>query len=330
MNDHRLPARLGHRPRAGFTLVELLVVIAIIGILVSLLLPAVQSARQSSMRTQCSNNLYQLGRGVLAHEAAVGWYPTGGWGWNWVGDADRGAGLRQPGGWIYNTLPFVDQKGLHDMGAGQPASTKTQIAVLMVQTAVPLFYCPARRAPKAYPTNGAYSNCASPPSAAKSDYAASQGDARNYDEANPGPDNMQEVDSNTWSWPDTSSITGISFLRSMVTPGAVTDGTSNTYFGGEKYLNPDEYFTGSSASDNESAYQGWDNDNYRDASGVNPPLQDTPGVMNTFDFGAIHPVSCYFVFCDGSVHAISYSIDAETHRRLANRADGLTVDPSMY
>ena len=69
----------------GFTLVELLVVIAIIAMLVVLLLPAVQAARESAHRTQCMNNLRQLGLGVLLHLETHGHFPSGGWGHAWVG-----------------------------------------------------------------------------------------------------------------------------------------------------------------------------------------------------------------------------------------------------
>src|ERR1700678_1513849 len=93
----------------GFTLVELLVVITIIGILVSLLLPAVQSAREQARMVECRNHVKQLGLGMLAHEAAMGYLPTGGWGFAWTGDPDCGTGLRQPGGWAYCILPYIDQ-----------------------------------------------------------------------------------------------------------------------------------------------------------------------------------------------------------------------------
>ena len=119
-NPHRSrPNQAAGRP--AFTLIELLVVIAIISVLVALLLPAVQSVREAGSRTQCVNNLHNLALACQNHHLKTGHLPTGGWGWSWNGDPDRGTGRNQPGGWGYNVLPFVEQDNLYRMGAGLPA-----------------------------------------------------------------------------------------------------------------------------------------------------------------------------------------------------------------
>ena len=133
------------RDRRGFTLVELLVVIAIIGVLVGLLLPAVQSAREAARRSQCQNNLKQIGLATLNYESAQKAFPSSGWGWHWMGDPDQGAGKNQPGGWIYSLLPYIEQAGIKSVGKGLAAADKKIALTTLSETPITVMNCPSRR-----------------------------------------------------------------------------------------------------------------------------------------------------------------------------------------
>ncbi len=327
--------------RRGFTLVELLVVITIIGILMSLLLPAVQSARESARSVQCANNVKQLGLGAIQHLSVTGFFPSGGWGWSCAGDPDRGFGLKQPGGWLYSVLPFVDQKNLWSLGSGIPSDSQTsakQSAMSkQLTTPVALFYCPSRRSVGLYPGSGAFNASSNGSNVSKTDYAINAGDAA-CDEFFGGPSSLAQGDS--WvmtcpsassGWPCTSNLTGVSFQRSQITMGHLgVKGASNTYLIGDKYLNPDNYSNGSDLADNEFATVGFDNDIYRtaDISYGDTPMQDTPGYPNTYIWGSAHANGIHMAFCDGSVHNISYTIDYLTHGNLANRSTKAAIDPT--
>ncbi len=139
------------RKKFAFTLVELLVVIAIIGILMALSLPAIQSVRESGRRTQCSNNLMNIAKAFVQHETIHRHLPTGGWGYAWGGDADRGFGRNQSGGWGYNILPYIEENSLHDVGKGiANKSQKKSANEQRLITPVSIYNCPSRRRPKHY------------------------------------------------------------------------------------------------------------------------------------------------------------------------------------
>ena len=133
--------------------------------------------RRAAMR----NNLHQMAAACLAHEAAQGYLPTGGWVWGWAGDPNRGFSKKQPGGWHYNILPYLDQADLHDLGKGVPDDTRKIQGSLTGPRPVAAFICPTRRKVKAYPqTRGTpywyrqYRRARTV--SARSDYAANGGD----------------------------------------------------------------------------------------------------------------------------------------------------------
>jgi prepilin-type N-terminal cleavage/methylation domain-containing protein/prepilin-type processing-associated H-X9-DG protein len=316
------------RNTPGFTLVELLVVIAIIGILTALLLPAVQSAREAGRRIECTNHLKQIGLAMLEHESTYRFFSSGGYGWMWTGDPDHGAGPEQPGGWNYSILPFLEEQAVHEMGAdGQPdvvTTVQRNGAQQRDRTVVSVFVCPSRRLAKIYPrpTNWTYLNGGLVATSTALDYAANCGTRIGYTggpASPPGPN---------FDWgPYTLKHDGISYGRSQVKISQITDGTSHTYMVGEKYLNPDHYETGGDWTDDTGIYEGCAFDTYRWTA--YPPSVDTPGTPQDYIFGSAHVGASNFVFCDGSVHAIRYEIDAQTHLQLGTRADGLPINESL-
>ena len=338
--------------RSAFTLVELLVVIAIIGILVALLLPAIQAAREAARRTQCKSQLKQMALGCVNHHDTHKYFPTGGWGWGYVGDPDRGYGKNQPGGWIFNVLPFIEEQALHDLSGNGDGSTadRTQRAGAMqvAQATVKIANCPSRRPALLYPkTGGDLRNGITPDSTIKMDYAANSGHC--YSEwrdggFSEGPSSYAATDLNPWmatakkelktkASDGTPRYSGVSFGISEVSIRQISDGTSNTYMIGEKMVPTDEYELGEHRGDNETWCTGYNNDNFRSTArnqGTEAllPAPDTNTTIDySFDrFGSAHSSVWLVAFCDGSVHSMTYDIDWQTHRDLGNRADGNPID----
>ncbi len=331
--------------RDGFTLVELLVVITIIGVLVALLLPAIQAAREAARRMQCQNNLKQLGLAAISHQQAQVYYPSGGWGYDWTGDPNMGFGRKQPGGWLYSILPYMEQGNLHEIGAGLAWSARFDALAQLRGTVVPMFYCPSRRKPVTIPEawDQPHVNAGTPSRGlGMADYAANGG---TYDAMGIGGANANCISANLYPncWDNSATnnqlqarIDGVISVRSEVRPSDITDGLSNTLLAGEKYLNPDYYTTGS-CSDNNSAFCGHDWDVTRwvpeegsDMAGRGP-RQDTPGYEDcTRRFGSAHFNAFHMVFCDGSVHSIAYSIDPITFSRLGSRRDGKVINAKAF
>ena len=350
--------------RHGFTLVELLVVITIIGILIGLLLPAVQSARESGRIAVCTNNLRQIGLAMQHHVTDHGTFPYGGWGWGWVGDADRGYGIQQPGGWIYNILSYMEFGNLHDLGLGidptcsnPTSSLKMAANSKLVATPIGTFICPTRRAVALYPfTSYDTSNYTKDNMVAKTDYAANGGDVYTSPDAMGiwsnnncynnacGPSasqiptnagfiqlSQQVQQSNPRTLPSGTGQqfgpSGIIAALVAVSPAEITDGLANTYLVAEKYLVPDWYTTGQDNADNETMYIGDNEDITRYTYSL--PLRDRRGLnYNAVNFGSAHVNGFNACMCDASVRMITYTIDAQVHQFLGNRADGLSSTPT--
>jgi prepilin-type N-terminal cleavage/methylation domain-containing protein len=330
----------------GFTLVELLVVIAIIGILIALLLPAVQAAREAARIAQCKNNLKQIGLACLNHHDIQKHYPTGGWGYGWTGDPDRGFGREQCGGWAYNILPYMEESVIHDIGKGKTyLSGQKQLALSQqVSATIKGLSCPSRRSdaslfpfPPLGGTNTTGMINVTFPNGAKgvcrTDYCANAGDQTNNQDGG-GPGATDDGTINSWLsssdraphddvvQPGNAALyaTGICFRRSMIRVKDILDGTTSTYLIGEKFLAPTLYYTGNDPADNEWAFCGYDNDLYR--TSTNKPSQDQGSTGDGNTWGSIHQNTFHMVYCDGAVHAVPYTIDLKIHQYLGNRADG--------
>ncbi len=297
----------------GFTLIELLVVIAIIAILLGLLLPAVQSARESARIVQCKNNLRQVAMGCIQHEHAQGFFPNVGVFYEYTGDPDAGFGSDQGGSWLYNILPFIERSTLHQLGAG--LADKRATIIERVGTVVPAFICPDRGSGLVSPgTSFRYPTWTSVNRPfARTDYGG----------------NKQGL------------------IRGMVREYQVTDGLSNVILCGERNFDPDRYWTsGSGPTRYDANEHGWttgnDHDNLCRGSAhpclnFHMPIQDTPGVAsnqgcgaplgypNGIAFGSPH-ANFNVAMGDGSVHGISYSIQSAVLNRLSSVADGGSLD----
>jgi len=324
--------RAGDR-RTGFTLVELLVVISIIGILVAMLLPAVQAAREAARRITCSNHLKQIGMGALNHESAHGFLPSGGWHWNWAGDPDAGFGEAQPGSWVMSLLPYIEEGDLFDLGAdGTPEITADQLLhnLMRITTPISTLHCPSRRPAQLYPSWATFGEPGGQPinsrpvsddMIAKTDYAGNAGSSPIASWTNPG---------GTYSldW-DPTETNGVIFQKSQIRLRDIQGGTASTVMFGEKFVEPCRYET-TGHGDHHGMYV-----NYHDSSrhiserpeeqprrdqdlGNCAVVRDVNSCCTT-RFGSAHWSGMNMVMCDGSVHVIEYDIDLTVYRQLGER-----------
>jgi prepilin-type N-terminal cleavage/methylation domain-containing protein len=330
---------MGTSGRRGFTLVELLVVITIIGILIALLLPAVQAAREAARRMQCSNNLKQMG--VAIHGFAQ------------VNNALPPSRLPTfDGTWVNTLLPYVEEQAFDDLWKscrgpnGIPYGFYKQPDATLAHW-LSLMFCPTRRWPQGGSQGG-------------NNVLSIDGDSRDgSDRHHPGAlgdyaavvgdmlyDSQQRL---LWDYDGTISGCGrgrgpmmcahgnyipsgdlvvtsqtVGSVRFNLTFADVSDGASNTIFVGEKHVRSDEFGKWNTSRDT-SIYNNDNLEAFGRVAGPGYGLAMTPQDPYNYNFGSSHSGVCQFVFGDGSVRAIGTSISTVVLGCLACRDDGKLI-----
>lgn len=318
--------------RKAFTLIELLVVIAIIGILVALLLPAVQAARESARRIQCQNNLKQMALATLLYHDSKKYLPPARFAIR-PGQPEHDCALDQPS-WVVHIMPFIEQGTMYK---SFNLFKSVEIAPPeILQTPLNMFVCPSRRSldeavgEETLVMNRAPCGCGGSsqrvPGGALGDYAANHGDV------SPGaigsPTDFYYGGNGTGTIISARPVCRGNIAVDWIDKiklAHLTDGTSNTFLIGEAHIPPTQM-----------GYPPWDGPIY---SGIEFSTiarvggPGTPIVRNRFQqsllqfqFGSNHPQICNFAFSDGSVQPISHTIDTINLGRYCHRADSEIID----
>jgi prepilin-type N-terminal cleavage/methylation domain-containing protein/prepilin-type processing-associated H-X9-DG protein len=308
----------------GFTLVELLVVIAIIGILVALLLPAIQAAREAARRTQCLNNLKQISLAFQLHADSREIYPDGGldqWSKRLTLEKKRTgtpkAAPLQGWGWAYQILPYLEQQNLWE----------TQSDRTVMASPVEAYFCPSRRQPHVI-VAGQDGN-----TRAKLDYAGNAGIDKT-DAASMGSSVWAQLGNGLDGVVVRSPFDGRFENRShsVIPSRHIEDGMTNTLLVAEKCMNVAFASDGEHDDDDAGYVTGWDWDIVRwghlqPAPDYNDPIRGQhPPLMGAF--GSSHPGAFNASFCDGSVRSLSYDVDFEVFNFVSSRNDQQVYDPT--
>jgi prepilin-type N-terminal cleavage/methylation domain-containing protein len=344
----------GSKCRLGFTLVELLVVIAIIGVLVALLLPAVQAAREAARRSQCQNNLKQLGIAMQNYYAVHKQFPPNSY-WSVgtstnCGDSVTTLKTDRKGSALAKLLPYLEEASLFanldftgDVhGAFEPASPANAAHDAMVDvlrsTVIRAFRCPSDPFPLTSPDPKQINGKPVAPHAT-TNYITSQGAQKtfSYNGCCPSPQGNHFSDGDDLTIcvilaRDTSGI----FARSQWAASIqqIPDGTSHTIAIGEVLPDCNYELIRFGWWDSQSFYGNTSVPINYDSCKATVPPWPTPQTCATFfnwntsaGFKSKHPGGAQFVLADASVHFISESIDYNNYQRLGSRRDGEAVEP---